>query len=72
MPSPKGDERDRVLRGIAVIATAVWVIAVLTQIIDPSRQVPDSVNVVMGLIVSALVGSSAVSAVRKNGKDHDA
>lgn len=72
MPSPKGDERDRVLRGIAVTATAVWVLAVLVQLIDPTRQVPDSVNVVMGIAVSALVGTVAASTIKRNGGNGDA
>jgi hypothetical protein len=71
MPSPKGDARDRVLRGIAVTVTAVWVLATLVQVIDPSRQVPNTVNVVMGMVVSALFGAAAVRSSRKNGDGGD-
>lgn len=67
MPSPKGDARDRVLRGIAVTVTAVWVVATLVQVIDPTRQVPNTVNVVMGMVVSALFGAAAVRSSRRNG-----
>ena len=67
MPSPKGDARDRVLRGIAVTVTGVWVVATLVQVIDPTRQVPNTVNVVMGMVVSALFGAAAVRSSRRNG-----
>jgi uncharacterized membrane-anchored protein len=63
----RGEPRERVLRGIAVTVTAVWVVATVVQVIDPSRQVPSTVNVVMGMIVSALFGAAAVTASRKNG-----
>ena len=59
--------RDKVLRGIAVTVTGVWVVATLVQVIDPSRQVPNTVNVVMGMIVSALFGAAAVRVGRRNG-----
>jgi hypothetical protein len=73
MPSPKGDARDKVLRGIAVTVTAVWVLSTLVQVIDPARQVPNTVNVVMGMVVSALFGAAAVRTTRKNGDgDRDA
>jgi len=71
MPSPKGDARDRVLRGIAVTVTAVWVVATMVQVVDPTRQVPNTVNVVMGMVVSALFGAAAVRSGRRNGNgDH--
>lgn len=79
MPQPRrGDPRERILRGIAVTVTAVWVLATIVQVIDPTRQVPSTVNVVMGMVVSALFGAAAVSATRRNGnggnerKDDDA
>lgn len=71
MSSRKDGSREKVLRGIAVTVTAVWVLATLVQVIDPSRQVPNTVNVVMGMVVSALFGAAAVSASRKNGNGGD-
>ena len=67
MPPTRGEPRERVLRGIAVTVTAVWVIATVVQVIDPTRQVPNTVNVIMGMVVSALFGAAAVSASRRNG-----
>jgi hypothetical protein len=73
MSPPRGDQRERVLRGIAVTVTGVWVIATVVQVIDPMRQVPATVNVIMGMVVSALFGAAAVSSARKNGNgDKDA
>lgn len=71
MSSSRDGSREKVLRGIAVTVTAVWVVATLVQVIDPSRQVPNTVNVVMGMVVSALFGAAAVSASRRNGGDKD-
>lgn len=65
-PPKKGDSREKVLRGIAVTVTGVWVVATLVQVIDPSRQVPSTVNVVMGMVVSALFGAAAIHS-RRNG-----
>ena len=67
MSSPQG--RERVLRGIAVTVTAVWVLATLVQVIDPARQVPSTVNVIMGMVVSALFGAAAIKSGRRNGDD---
>lgn len=61
------DGREKVLRGIAVTVTAVWVVATLVQIADPSRTVPNTVNVIMGMVVSALFGAAAISHTRRNG-----
>jgi len=61
--------RDRVLRGIAITVTAVWVVATVVQVIDPARQVPPTVNVIMGMVVSALFGAAAVSSRRRNGDE---
>jgi len=49
--------------------TAVWVVATVVQVIDPSRQVPSTVNVIMGMVVSALFGAAAVSSRRRNGDE---
>lgn len=68
MSPPRDGPRERVLRGIAVIVTAVWVATVAVQVIDPSRQVPQSVNIIMGMIVSGLLGVAAVNRSR-NGRD---
>ena len=68
MASSKDTARDRVLRGIAVTVTAVWVIATVVQVVDPTRQVPSTVNVIMGMVVSALFGAAAISShTRRNG-----
>lgn len=67
MPPTRGEPRERILRGIAVTVTAVWVISTVVQVIDPTRQVPATVNVVMGMVVSALFGAAAVSSARRNG-----
>ena len=73
MPPTRGEPRERVLRGIAVTVTAVWVAATVVQVIDPTRQVPNTVNVIMGMVVSALFGAAAVTAGRRNGNgDKDA
>lgn len=61
------DGRERVLRGIAVTVTAVWVVGTLVQMADPSRQVPNTVNVIMGMVVSALFGAAAITGSRRNG-----
>jgi hypothetical protein len=45
--------------------TAVWVIATVVQVVDPTRQVPATVNVVMGMVVSALFGAAAVKTSRR-------
>jgi hypothetical protein len=63
----RGDSRERVLRGIAVTVTGVWVVATIVQVVDPMRQVPATVNVIMGMVVSALFGAAAVSSARRNG-----
>lgn len=60
MSSSRDGSRERVLRGIALIVTAVWVFTVAVQVIDPSRQVPQSVNIIMGMIVSGLLGAAAI------------
>ena len=65
MSSAQGGSREKVLRGIAVTVTAVWVIATVVQVIDPTRQVPSTVNVIMGMVVSALFGAAAVSGARR-------
>lgn len=67
MSSKKDGSRDKVLRGIAVTVTAVWVVSTIVQVADPSRQVPGTVNVIMGMIVSALFGAAAVRTGRRNG-----
>lgn len=67
MPLRKDGTREQVLRGIAVTVTAVWVLATLVQIADPARQVPATVNVIMGMVVSALFGAAAISSGRRNG-----
>ena len=68
MPPPRKDpSREKVLRGIAVTVTAVWVLATLVQVADPSRQVPTTVNAIMGLVVTALFGASAIRGSRRNG-----
>jgi hypothetical protein len=61
------EPREKVLRGIAVTVTAVWVVATVVQVIDPTRQVPSTVNVIMGMVVSALFGAAAISGTRRNG-----
>lgn len=61
------ESREKVLRGIAVTVTVVWVVATLVQVIDPSRTVPATVNVIMGMVVSALFGAAAVAGTRRNG-----
>lgn len=66
-PPGKGDSREKVLRGIAVTVTAVWVLATLVQLADPARQVPGTVNVIMGMVVSALFGAAAIRGHRRNG-----
>lgn len=70
--SSQDDSRDKVLLGIAVTVTGVWVLATLVQVIDPARQVPNTVNVIMGMVVSALFGAAAVRHGRKNGGNGDA
>ena len=69
MAASRDTARDRVLRGIAITVTAVWVVATVVQVIDPSRQVPSTVNVIMGMVVSALFGAAAVSSRRRNGDE---
>ena len=69
MAASRDTARDRVLRGIAITVTAVWVVATVVQVIDPSRQVPPTVNVIMGMVVSALFGAAAVSSRRRNGDE---
>lgn len=71
MATSKDAARERVLRGIAITVTAVWVIATVVQVIDPSRQVPSTVNVIMGMVVSALFGAAAISHTRRNGNGDD-
>lgn len=66
-PPRKDGSREKVLRGIAVTVTGVWVLSTLVQVIDPNRQVPSTVNVVMGMVVSALFGAAAISGSRRNG-----
>lgn len=66
MPS-RGEPRERILRGIAVTVTTVWVVATVVQVVDPTRQVPATVNVIMGMVVSALFGAAAISSGRRNG-----
>jgi hypothetical protein len=67
MSSNKDGSRDKVLLGIAVTVTGVWVVATMVQIMFPSHQAPATVNVVMGMVVSALFGAAAVRAGRRNG-----
>ena len=69
MAASRDTARDRVLRGIAITVTAVWVVATVVQVIDPARQVPPTVNVIMGMVVSALFGAAAVSSRRRNGDE---
>ena len=71
MATSRDTARDRVLRGIAVTVTAVWVVATVVQVIDPTRQVPSTVNVIMGMVVSALFGAAAISHTRRNGDNGD-
>lgn len=66
MPQNDRDSGERVLRGIAVTVTAVWVITTLAQLIDPTRQVPETVNYIFGIVVSSLFGAAAIRG-RKNG-----
>jgi hypothetical protein len=61
------DSGERVLRGIAVTVTAVWVITTLAQVIDPHRQVPETVNYIFGIVVSSLFGAAAIKSRNKNG-----
>lgn len=65
MAAPQG--REGLLKGVTVTVTAVWVLSVLVQFIDPSRQVPQSVNIIMGMVVSALLGAIAVTAGKNGG-----
>ena len=60
--------QERLLRGIAVTVLAVWVLATLVQLVDPTRQVPGTVNAITGLVVSALFGASVI---RRNGNGKD-
>jgi len=74
-PPRRGGTNDGVLRGIAVTVTAVWVMTVIVQVIDPVRQVPGAVNYAFGIAVSALLGSVGAQEIRKrrNGNgEHDA
>lgn len=66
--SPRNDHEsgEKVLRGIAVTVTAVWVITTLAQVVDPHRQVPETVNYIFGIVVSSLFGAAAIRS-RKNG-----
>lgn len=64
MASDTETARDRLLRGITVVVTAIWSFGTVVQIINPAHQVPNTVNVIMGMIVSALFGAAAVSRSR--------
>lgn len=66
-PPQKGDSRERVLRGIFITVSALWIIGNAVQIIDPTRPVPTSVNVVMGIIVTAWFSASVGKQLTKNG-----
>ena len=67
MSSSKDGGRDRLLLGISVTVTGVWVVATLVQVIDPHRQVPPTVNAIMGIIVTALFSTYGVRTIRRNG-----
>lgn len=75
--SPRNSQDDageKVLRGIAVTVTAVWVITTLAQVLDPHRQVPETVNYIFGIVVSSLFGAAAIRGRNKgngngNGKN---
>lgn len=63
--------RESVVLGIAVTVTAVWVVTILVQVIDPSRQAPAAVNGIMAAVVSGLFGTALARAARRNGKNGD-
>lgn len=67
--SERGSVRERVLLGIGCTVTAVWVIAVLVQVIFPTHVVPQAVHGIMFVIASSFFGSAAWAARRneKNG-----
>ena len=60
-------DRPKALDAIAMTVTFVWALAVIAQIIDPSREVPGTVHYIMGALVSALFGISAISKRNGNG-----
>ena len=64
------DRREAVVLAIAGVIVIVWAGATVAQIIDPSRQVPTTVNVVMPIVAAALFGKTALK--RRNGGDGDA
>ena len=61
------DRREAVLLGIACTVVVVWAVATLVQVIDPSRQVPTGVNVVMPIVATALFGSAYFTNKRNGG-----
>lgn len=61
------ERREAVVLAIAGVIVIVWAAATLVQVIDPKRQVPSGVNVVMPIVATALFGKVAFS--RKNGGD---
>ena len=65
------DRREAVLLAIAGVIVILWAAATVVQIVDPSRQVPATVNVVMPIVAAALFGKTAFTK-RRNGDDGDA
>lgn len=62
------DGREGLLKGITVTVLSVWVLSVVVQIIDPSRQVPLTVNALAGTVVTALVTGVVVGRRNGNGR----
>ena len=64
----RGGLAERVLLAIGCAVTAVWVIAVLVQVVLPSHVVPQEVHGIMFVIASSLFGSAAWAS-RKSGRN---
>lgn len=67
------EPRWTVYNGIALTVTAVWAIANIVQVVDPSRPVSALTHGIMATVASAFFGAGMLSDIRKrrNGKDGD-
>lgn len=59
--------REKVLLILGCVICAVWVIAVLVQVVFPNRVVPDAVHGVMLVLVPLLFGTAAYATRNRNG-----
>lgn len=62
-----GEQKPRwsVYNTVALTVTAVWAIANIVQVVDPSRPVSLSTHAIMATVASAFFGAGVVADIRK-------